>query len=79
MKFYIVRNKDININSISVFVRYSYISLKCGFCAAVYFKCSSMVFDLLSFSGATDLDEITTVHESIQQNAPMLELTYQDM
>jgi hypothetical protein len=38
-----------------------------------------MVFDLISFSGATDMDEITTVLESIQQNAPLLELTYQEV
>jgi hypothetical protein len=35
-----------------------------------------MVFDLLSFSGATALVEITIVHESIQQNAALLEMTY---
>jgi hypothetical protein len=34
-----------------------------------------MLFDLLSFSEASDLEEITLVHESVQQNAPMLELT----
>jgi hypothetical protein len=38
-----------------------------------------MVFVLLSFSGSTDMDEITIVHESIQQNAALLEMMYQDM
>ena len=67
------------MNSISVFESYCYICSKRDLCAAAYFKCSTMVFDLLSFSGATDMDEITIVHESIQQNAAMLELIYQDI
>ena len=54
-------------------------SSKFGIWPAVYFKCSTMVFDLLSFSVATELDEITIVHESIKQNAPMLELKYLDV
>jgi 3-polyprenyl-4-hydroxybenzoate decarboxylase len=50
-------------------------SSKRGICPAVYFKCSTIVSDLIAFSVATVLDEIAIVHESIQQNAPMLELT----
>ena len=46
---------------------------------SVFERYSTVVFDLLSFSVATDLDEITIVHDSIQQNAPILELKYQDM
>jgi len=71
--------KYVKINSIAKFEIYNYIRSKRDLCAAVYCKYSIMVFDLLSFSGATDLDEITIVHESIQQIAAMLELTYQDM
>jgi hypothetical protein len=33
-------------------------------------------FDSFSFSGATDMDEISIVHKSIQQNAAMYEMTY---
>jgi len=48
--------KDVKINSISIFETYSYILSKCGLFEAVYFKCSTMVFDLISFSGVTDVD-----------------------
>jgi hypothetical protein len=70
--------KGVQINSISILRRYSYIRSKCVLCAAIYFKYSAMVLDLLSFSGVTDLNEIIIVHESIQQNGPVLELMYQD-
>jgi len=65
--------KDVKINSISIFETYvqnvTSVQLSTVNVRAWY-------FDLFSFSGATDMDEITIVHKSIQQIAAMFEMTY---